>query len=105
LYSQADLFLFPSTTDTQGLVLAEAMACQTPVLAIEGIGQADIVKNAQNGFLVVTAEQMAERIVQVAQDRGLHQHLRVGAYQTAQQYHPDYLVKDVLSLYQRVLNS
>lgn len=103
-YRQADLFLFSSTTDTQGLVLAESMACQTPVLATGGPGPADIVKNAYNGFLVATREQMAERVVQIQSDVDLYGHLVQGALKTAQKYQPDHLICKLLNFYEQFLS-
>lgn len=42
-YAGADVFVFPSRTDTFGLVLVEALACGTPVAAFPVAGPADIV--------------------------------------------------------------
>ncbi len=42
-YAGADVFVFPSRTDTFGLVLIEALACGTPVAAYPVAGPADIV--------------------------------------------------------------
>ena len=42
-YQQADVFVFPSRTDTFGLVLIEAMACGTPVAAYPVTGPLDVV--------------------------------------------------------------
>ncbi len=42
-YSAADVFVFPSRTDTFGLVMIEAMACGTPVAAYPVTGPIDIV--------------------------------------------------------------
>lgn len=42
-YAAADLFVFASRTETQGLVLIEAMAAGTPVLALSAMGTADIL--------------------------------------------------------------
>jgi hypothetical protein len=42
-YASADLFVFASLTETQGLVLLEAMAVGLPVLAIPALGAAEIV--------------------------------------------------------------
>lgn len=42
-YAAADLFVFPSLTETQGLVLLEAMAAGLPVLGIPAMGAADIL--------------------------------------------------------------
>lgn len=50
-YSCADVFVFPSKTDTFGLVLAEAMACGVPVAAFPVEGPVDVVLNGQSGIL------------------------------------------------------
>ncbi len=103
-YRQADLFLFPSYTDTQGLVLAEAMACGVPVLAIHGPGQQDIVHNGYNGFLVAERRDMAEKIVAIAQDQALHTLLRQGAFETSKKYHPQRVTESLMSFYRDVLD-
>lgn len=43
-YAGADVFVFPSTTDTFGLVMIEAMACGTPVAAFPVTGPVDVLK-------------------------------------------------------------
>lgn len=50
-YLDADVFCFPSVTDTFGIVLIEALAAGTPVAAYEVTGPADIIKSGVNGFL------------------------------------------------------
>jgi hypothetical protein len=50
-YQQADVFVFPSRTDTFGLVLAEAMACGTPVAAYPVTGPLDVVRDPAAGVL------------------------------------------------------
>jgi glycosyltransferase involved in cell wall biosynthesis len=50
-YRAADLFLFPSTTETFGLVALEAMACGVPVIAANTGGVLDIIKDGENGLL------------------------------------------------------
>ena len=50
-YQQADVFVFPSRTDTFGLVLVEAMACGTPVAAFPVTGPIDVVKDPKVGVL------------------------------------------------------
>lgn len=50
-YRSADVFVFPSVTDTFGLVMIEANACGVPVLAFNVEGPKDIVKNHVNGYL------------------------------------------------------
>ncbi len=50
-YQQADVFVFPSRTDTFGLVLIEAMACGTPVAAYPVTGPVDVVRDPAAGVL------------------------------------------------------
>ena len=45
-YSAADVFVFPSRTDTFGLVILEALACGTPVAAFPVTGPKDVLSNA-----------------------------------------------------------
>lgn len=51
LYSQADVFVFPSVTDTFGLVMVEAMACGLPVAAYPVPGPIDVVGDSGAGVL------------------------------------------------------
>ena len=50
-YQQADVFVFPSRTDTFGLVLIEAMACGTPVAAYPVTGPIDVIRDPAVGVL------------------------------------------------------
>jgi glycosyltransferase involved in cell wall biosynthesis len=54
-YNCADVFVFPSLTDTFGLVLLEAMACGTPVAAYPAPGPIDIIPNSGAGAIAASA--------------------------------------------------
>ena len=49
--SCADVFVFPSRTDTFGVVLLEAMACGVPVAAYPVTGPVDVIDNGRTGIL------------------------------------------------------
>jgi glycosyltransferase involved in cell wall biosynthesis len=51
LYSAADVFVFPSRTDTFGLVMLEALACGTPVAAFPVQGPIDVVGDSPAAVL------------------------------------------------------
>lgn len=50
-YSSADVFVFPSLTDTFGLVMLEAMACGTPVAAFRTEAPMAVIQDGSTGFL------------------------------------------------------
>jgi glycosyltransferase involved in cell wall biosynthesis len=55
-FSDADVFVFPSLTDTFGLVILEAMACGTPVAAFPAPGPIDLIPGSGAGVLAQTCE-------------------------------------------------
>ncbi len=55
-YASADAFIFPSRTETLGLVLLEAMAAGCPVVAARAGGIPDIVTDGENGFMFDPAD-------------------------------------------------
>ncbi|HEY8171223.1 MAG TPA: glycosyltransferase [Candidatus Limnocylindria bacterium] len=63
--SGADLFAFASRTETQGLVLAEALAAGLPAVAISGPGVGDSIRDGIDG-LVVPAEPAERRVARLA---------------------------------------
>jgi 1,2-diacylglycerol 3-alpha-glucosyltransferase len=99
VYHESDLFLFTSITDTQGIVLAESMASGVPVLALDGPGQRDIVRDGINGFIVHSADAMAQVIHDISNKPDTYVYLRQGAYKTAQSYRPELLARCLQSIY------
>jgi glycosyltransferase involved in cell wall biosynthesis len=87
-YASADAFIFPSCTETLGLVLLEAMAAGCPVVAANSGGIPDIVTNGENGYLfevndpqgAVTA---TKRLLEAKTER---EQLRLNARQEAERW-------------------
>lgn len=52
LYKAAEIFVFPSKTETQGLVTAEAMFAGIPVVAIGEMGTIDVMQGDHGGYMV-----------------------------------------------------
>ena len=71
-YACADVFVFPSLTDTFGLVILEAMAAGTPVAAYPAPGPIDLIPGSGAGVLALTAtEGLREACLQALDlDRG-----------------------------------
>jgi glycosyltransferase involved in cell wall biosynthesis len=68
-YGAMDVFAFASVIETQGLVLAEAMAAGAPVIALDGPGTRDIIRSGMNGQLVtkLDPESFAEALLDWSQ--------------------------------------
>ena len=83
----SDLFLFTSKSETQGIVLLEAMAVGNPVIAVDASGVLDIVKDGVNGYLTrEDAGEFAAQTAAVLSERAKYQKLCEGARETAESY-------------------
>lgn len=85
-YHCMDTFAFSSFSETQGMVLNEAMACTTPVVAIDAPGVREIVKDRANGRLLnnPTVTQFADALSWIASlDVELGKQLRRNSLDTA----------------------
>lgn len=65
----ADLFVFSSVTETQGLVLIEAMAAGTPVVAVEAPGSKDVLDEGGGLLVPLREDAFAEVVVDLLRDR------------------------------------
>ena len=69
VYSAADSFVFPSCSETFGLVMLEAMACGTPVAAYPVAGPLDVVGASDGGVLDTDLRVAALRSLQLRPER------------------------------------
>jgi glycosyltransferase involved in cell wall biosynthesis len=83
-YKSADIFVFPSVTETQGLVLAEAMAGGLPVVARAAFGSVAIISDGITGYLCDTEEAFAGRISELLQNQALCRRMGEAAIARAQ---------------------
>lgn len=105
-YASADAFVFPSRTETLGLVLLEAMAAGCPVVAARSGGIPDIVTDGVNGYLfdpkdpkgAITATQ---KLLQARSEREL---LRDKARQEAECWGWAAATQQLRDYYQQVLS-
>jgi 1,2-diacylglycerol 3-alpha-glucosyltransferase len=51
-YAAGDIFVYSSKSETQGMIISEAMYCGLPIVAVDAPGVCDLVKDEINGFLV-----------------------------------------------------
>ena len=106
-YHALDVFAFTSLSETQGMVLAEAMTAGVPVVALDAPGSRDVVEEGKNGRLL-TEENENAFVAALADLAGSPQRLRAmseAARQTAQEYSLERCADRVLDLYAGLIGS
>ncbi|MBV8467045.1 MAG: glycosyltransferase [Burkholderiales bacterium] len=105
-YSAADIFAFGSTTETQGLVLLEAMAMGLPVVAIPAMGARDILAPGE-GCLCATndPDDFAAKVVQLLSDPALQQQKAEEAKRHAQSWSAPATAERLAGFYRSVLKA
>ncbi len=101
-YQAMDLFVFSSQSETQGMVLTEAMAAKTPVIALDGPGVREVVKNKKNGVLLpadAAQKVFSQTICDAVSDPEKIGSWQANAGQTALKFSRDACVKKLLNLY------
>lgn len=80
-YRAADAFIFPSTTETFGLVALEAMACRVPVIAARTGGLLDTIEDGVNGLFFEPGEpeMIGDLIRKMRKNPALHNRLAENA--------------------------
>ena len=110
LYADADFFLFPSTTDTFGNVVVEAMASGTPALVSNYGGPRSIILNEDNGFILPIEYDAWFNTLEKARSLKLenqkeYQKLRENAFQRSQVYTLENAAKAQFEYFKKVLYS
>jgi glycosyltransferase involved in cell wall biosynthesis len=85
-YASSDLFLFPSTTDTFGNVILEALASGIPCIVSDQGGPKDLINPGRTGFIThaLDAEDFARRVQQLADDSNLRHAMGIEAHRAVQ---------------------
>lgn len=104
-YAALDVFAFASHSETQGLVLVEAMSAGTPVVAVDAPGVREVVEDQKNGRLVSgdNQEEFAAALDWIfARKAGEKRSLTMQAKKTAEKFAIEHCVEKVLNIYKEV---
>lgn len=107
-YRAMNLFAFSSRSETQGLVVAEAMAAGLPVVALRAPGVREVVRPEINGFLLPTEAPpaaFARALAKLTADRRLKTAFSAAAISTAAEFSRERCAKMALSFYADIQRS
>jgi 1,2-diacylglycerol 3-alpha-glucosyltransferase len=105
-YAAMDVFAFASRTETQGLVVAEAMAAGLPVVALDASGVREVVRDGSNGFLLhadASEDDFAARLKELETSDELRSRFSAQAKETATMFSCNEIADKALALYRRLL--
>jgi len=102
-YAGADLFLFTSLTDTQGLVLVEAKAAGLPAVAVAALGVKDMVRDGEDGYLCRNdPAELAARTASLLKDLPLLHRMKENARRNADAFSREAAAARLLDCYRSV---
>jgi glycosyltransferase involved in cell wall biosynthesis len=107
-YGIADIFVFPTRSDTWGLVLNEAMAAGLPIICSDAAGAApDLVVNGKNGYLVPVrdVEKLSEALQILVEDESLRERMGLHSHEIIANYTPQKMAQGLKEAIQTVSNA
>jgi glycosyltransferase involved in cell wall biosynthesis len=105
LYQAADIFVMPSSIETQSITTLEALAAGRPVVAANGGALPELIHDGKNGLLFEagSSADLASKILLLLRDRALRDKMSVAAVQTATEHELQKSLQLFEELYERLL--
>lgn len=100
-YASSDIFFFPSTTETFGNVVLEAMASGLPCVCVQATGSADLVAHGKNGYLIAPEDTggLIECVERLATDQLLREEMGNHSLRLAHDYRWEALMEKMVEYY------
>lgn len=105
-YRAMNLFVFSSKSETQGMVLAEAMAAGLPVVALDASGVREVLKDGKNGRLLpgnASVQDFAATTESIMQDAATLQAYAQNAQKTAEHFSRTICAQKMVDLYKNAM--
>ncbi|MFH0830531.1 MAG: glycosyltransferase [Parcubacteria group bacterium] len=103
-YSAADIFVYPSISETQGIITIEALSAGLPVVAPQAPGNSDFVEHGRSGYLTANSPaSLAEHVLILAQDPELRQRFGQHGQRASANLTEENSARRLRAVYQEVL--
>jgi glycosyltransferase involved in cell wall biosynthesis len=101
LYKAADVFVYPSMTETQGLAVGEALAAGTPCVVVNGGGAPETVTNGVDGFTVRDdVQEFASAVLKLLDDDILRRKFSEAGRRNAERLRPERVAQLIVESYE-----
>jgi len=107
IYRSANLFLFASLTDTQGLIILEASYFGLPIVALKDDCYEEMLINGKNGYTIYPYQTslFAERVLEILNNQSLYQEFSKNAKEIAKNFSAENQAKKLVGVYQKILET
>ena len=103
-YNAADVFLFSSISETQGLIFVEAMASGLPIVTVNSNIVKDVIINGENGFLASDdLDDFSQKTLKLIDNEDLRKKMSEKAKKKAQYFSIENSTRKMLYLYEKAI--
>lgn len=104
VYADADVFVFASQTETQGLVITEALASGLPVVAVADEAFNEVVKNGYNGYLVPKDKnEFAKKVISIVNSHAVYATFSSQAQKSVEKFSIEKTAMHLEALYETLI--
>ncbi len=103
-YAMSNIFVTASTSETQGLTVIEAMGASKPVVAIKDESFELVITDKKDGLFFEDEKQYVDLVERLYKEKTFYNEISKEARKTAAEYSPDAYAKNVLKIYEKVVN-
>ena len=102
-FKAGDIFMYSSFSETQGIMIVEAMASGIPVVAVKAPGAMDIIASGADGILSPNVEEaFAQRAQSLVDDENLRKKIMKNAIKKAEEYSIDKCAEKMIKVYEEI---
>ncbi len=105
-YAGSDLFVFASITETQGLVVTEAMAAGTPVVAVGEMGIKDVMASGKGGLVTkLNEDEFTDAVYRMLTNKTLYAQKKSETLAEADKWSSTSMAKRMIEAYEKILKN
>jgi glycosyltransferase involved in cell wall biosynthesis len=107
MYWSSSIYVHASKQEGFGLVFSESMACGLPCIAIDNIGNREIIRNGINGYIVKSGDivDFCNKIIEVSNNDTLYKKLQSAAIETSKKFDIVNYVAQLKTIYKEIIGT